>query len=193
MAASGTRPFRPVRRDLAVQITPPIEPELIDKRSALSDEPPSLAQVRLLAQLMDSAFEIPGLRMRVGLDAILGLLPGVGDLASSFVSLYILQAANRRGVSRLILSRMAFNVLVDWLVGSIPLAGDVFDVFWKSNQKNVHLLLQHKGTPANGRRSKTGDWLFLGLLIATLMLVFAGSLAITLFIASRMTRWLLAD
>ena len=176
-----------------MQITPPIEPELIDKRSALSDEPPSLVQVRLLAQLMDSAFEIPGLRMRVGLDAILGLLPGVGDLASSFVSLYILQAANRRGVSRLILSRMAFNVLVDWLVGSIPLAGDAFDVFWKSNQKNVHLLLQHKGAPANGRRSKTGDWLFLGLLITILMLVFAGSLAITLFIASRMTRWLLAD
>lgn len=176
-----------------MHITPQIEPELIDKPSARSDEPPSLAQVRLLAKLMDSAFEIPGLRMRIGLDAILGLLPGVGDLASSLVSLYILQTANRRGVSRPILARMALNVLIDWLVGSIPLAGDVFDVFWKSNQKNVNLLLQHDGTPENRRRSKTGDWLFLGLLIALLMLVFAGSLALTLFIVSRMTHWLWTD
>ena len=131
--------------------------------------------------------------MRVGLDAILGLLPGAGDVASSFVSLYILQTANRRGVSRLILSRMAFNVLVDWLVGSIPLAGDVFDVFWKSNQRNVNLLLQHNGTPANGRRSKTGDWLFFGMLITILVTVLAGSLSITYFIASQLTGWAMAD
>ncbi len=173
--------------------TPLIEPELIDKRFGMPDEAPGLAQVTFLAHLMDSAIEIPGLRIRIGLDAILGLLPGAGDLASSFVSLYILQVAHRRGVSRLTLIQMAFNVLVDWLVGSIPLAGDAFDIFWKSNQKNVHLLLQHEGTPASGRRSKTGDWLFFGMLITILVTVLAGSLSITYFIASQLTGWMMAD
>ena len=170
--------------------TPPLEPELIDKRSAVSHGPVDLQHLRLLARLMDSAFEIPGLKLRFGVDAILGLLPGIGDLATSFVSLYILQEAQRRGVSRVTLTRMSVNILIDWLVGSIPLLGDAFDVVWKSNQKNVELLIQHESTPATRRRRKIGDWFFLALLISILLMVLAGSLTLTYFIVLSLTRWL---
>jgi len=170
-----------------------IEPELIDKRFERPDETHSLAHVKMLAQLMDSAIEIPGLRIRVGLDALLGLVPGAGDLASSFVSLYIVRVAHRSGVSRLTLARMMFNILCDWIVGSIPLAGDVFDIFWKANQKNVKLLLEHEAAVAGERRSKTGDWLFLSLLIAISVTVLVVSVFITLLILSRLTRWIFAE
>lgn len=173
--------------------TRPLIPELIDKRSAAPGGAPDLEHLKLLARLMDSAFEIPGLRLRFGLDAILGLLPGIGDLASSFVSLYILQEAQRRGVSRVTLTRMSFNTLVDLLIGSIPLLGDAFDVVWKSNQKNVELLIQHESTPANRRRRKIGDWFFLALLIAILMTFLAGSLTLTYYMVVSLTRWLSPD
>ena len=173
--------------------TRPLEPELIDKRSAVPAGTLDLEQLKLLARLMDSAFEIPGLRLRFGLDAILGLLPGIGDLASSFVSLYILQEAQRRGVSRVTLARMSFNTLVDLLVGSIPLLGDAFDVVWKSNQKNVALLIQHESSPEARRRRKIGDWFFLALLIAILLTVLAGSLTLTFFMVSSLARWLSPD
>jgi hypothetical protein len=170
--------------------TRPLEPELIDKRSVVPDGTLDLEHLKLLAKLMDSAFEIPGLRLRFGVDAILGLFPGIGDLATSFVSLYILQEAQRRGVSRVTLTRMSFNVLVDLLVGSIPMLGDVFDVVWKSNQKNVKLLIQHESTPEARRRRKVGDWFFLALLISILMTVLAGSLTLTYFMVVSLTRWL---
>jgi hypothetical protein len=173
-----------------VNSTQPLEPELIDKRDTAAHGTVDLEHLKLLARLMDSVFEIPGLKMRFGIDAILGLLPGVGDLVASFVSLYILQEAQRRGVSRVTLTRMSANILIDWLVGSIPLAGDVFDLVWKSNQKNVALLIQHESNPATRRRRKIGDWFFLALLISILLTVLAGSLALSLFIIVSLTRWL---
>ena len=176
-----------------MQNTTMIEPELIDKRFERPDESPGLAKVKILAQLMDSAVEIPGLRIRVGLDALLGLLPGAGDMVSSLVSLYIVQVAHRSGVSRLTLARMTFNILCDWIVGSIPLAGDIFDIFWKANQRNVKLLLEHERASAGARRSKTADWLFLSLLIAILVTVLVGSVLITLFLLSWLTRGIFAE
>ena len=168
-------------------------PELIDRRVNSPEEDRSLAQIKLLSRLMDSAIEIPGLKTRIGLDAVLGLIPGVGDIASSFASFYILQVANRRGASRLTLLHMTFNILCDWIIGSVPLAGDVFDIFWKSNQRNVKLLLQDKGAVVGVHRSRTGDKLFLGGLIVTLLAVLAGSVLVTLFLFSRVTRWFLAE
>ena len=168
-------------------------PELIDKRVYRLEGDRSLAQITLLAKLMDSAVEIPGLKTRIGLDAVLGLIPGVGDIASSFVSFYVLQVANRRGASRITLLHMTFNILCDWIIGSVPLAGDVFDIFWKSNQRNVKLLLQDQGAVAGVHRSRTGDKLFLGGLVVTLLAVLAGSLFVTLFLLSRLTRWFLAE
>jgi hypothetical protein len=173
-----------------VNNTNSIEADVPDERSELPDDNARFSQVKLLARLMDSAVEIPGLRTRIGLDAVLGLIPGVGDIATSFVSLYILQVANRSGVSRLTLARMTFNIVCDWVVGSIPLAGDVFDVFWKSNQRNVKLLLEQKGATAKANRSKTGDWLFLGILMAILLTVLVVSVFFTLFVLARLTGWI---
>lgn len=165
----------------------PLEPEVIDNRTTQS-APADLEQLKFLATLMDSIFEIPGIRLRFGLDAILGLIPGLGDFATSFVTLYILQEAHRRGVSRLTLARMGFNILIDWLVGTVPLVGDLFDIGWKSNNKNVALLLEHSA--AGEQKRTTGDWIFLVCIIAGLLLVLAGSLALSYFVVSSMVRWL---
>lgn len=96
-----------------------------------------------LAYLLDERFSIPGTNWRFGLDAIIGLVPGFGDLVTSAISAYIVLEARRLGISRVMLLRMSWNVILDTLLGSIPLAGDVFDAGWKANRRNVRLLMQH--------------------------------------------------
>ena len=86
---------------------------------------------------MDTAFEVPGLGWRFGFDALIGLIPGVGDVATTFVSLYLLVLAGRMGLPRITVARMGLNVAIDMLRGSLPLVGDVFDVWWKSNKMNA--------------------------------------------------------
>src|SRR3954466_7379955 len=90
-----------------------------------------------LAWLLDSSIPIPGTRLTIGLDALIGLLPFIGDLIGVALSSYILAEANRMGVGRAILTRMAFNVAIEGVVGIVPLFGDAFDATWKANQKNV--------------------------------------------------------
>jgi hypothetical protein len=136
-------------------------------------------ELEQLARWMDSVFHIPGLGIRFGLDAILGLLPGLGDLATSVVSLYILGAASRYGVPRVTLLRMALNIMVDVALGSLPFVGDAFDVFWKANDKNVALLKRHvQSTPAQERRGRRSDWLFVALLCVIVLSLVAGSVAL---------------
>ena len=96
-------------------------------------------RLRRIAHLMDSSIRVPGTRYRVGLDALIGLIPGVGDAAGLAVSAYVVLAARRRGVPRRTLARMAANVGVDALVGSIPVLGDVFDLGFKANRRNLRL------------------------------------------------------
>lgn len=102
-----------------------------------------LLKLEQLADLMDSRFVIPGTDIRVGLDAILGLVPGIGDTASLAVSGYIIHKARKAGVHPWLLSRMSYNVFIDWLVGLVPVVGDVLDVRIKANKKNVELLRAH--------------------------------------------------
>ena len=102
-----------------------------------------LAQVRFIARLMDDQFAIPGTNIRFGLDFILGLFPGLGDAATSLISLLIVHHAWQSGASKLTLARMLGNVGVDFLVGSVPVVGDAFDVVWKANRKNARLLEAH--------------------------------------------------
>ncbi len=142
-------------------------------------------ELEALADWLDSVFHIPGIGIRFGLDAILGLIPGVGDTLSSLASLYILHAATRYGVPRATIMRMAMNVAVDYAVGSIPLVGDVFDVFWKSNKWNVALLRRHVAAgPQERRRATWGDRAFVAAMIAGLLLILAGSVAVTLWLIS---------
>jgi hypothetical protein len=96
-----------------------------------------------LATLMDDAYQIPGTQYRVGLDGLLGLIPGIGDLATLVIGGLVLQEARRLGVSRWTQARMLANYALDFSVGLIPLAGDVFDVAFKAHRKNVRLLQQH--------------------------------------------------
>src|SRR5687767_5126994 len=98
---------------------------------------PVAPELEMLGHLMDNAFRVPGTNFRFGLDPVLGLIPGVGDFASSVVSVLILISAVRYGVPRITLIRMALNVGLDFVVGAIPIVGDVFDAWWKSNQRNL--------------------------------------------------------
>ena len=102
-----------------------------------------MQQLDALANLMDSAFVIPGTKITVGLDAVIGLLPVVGDTLSVLVSSYIVKEAHRLGVPGHVKLRMGGNIFMDWLIGLVPLAGDLFDIGWKANRKNVELIRRH--------------------------------------------------
>jgi len=110
----------------------------------------ALARITLVAKLMDSAFVIPGLNRRVGLDAVLGLIPGIGDAVSAALASYIIWEARQLGLPRWKIARMVANVAVDTAIGAIPLAGDVFDVFFKSNMRNLRIIQDHVGTRKRG-------------------------------------------
>ena len=138
-----------------------------------------------LSRWMDGLFRVPGTGWRFGLDALVGLVPGVGDLATTAVSLYILASGVRYRVPKVTLLRMGANVAVDYVLGSVPFVGDLFDAFWKSNQMNVELL-RKRATVAPGEESKArvGDWLFLGLIVLVLLALLVGSLAVAFWILS---------
>lgn len=112
-----------------------------------------LIKLEQLADLMDNRFVIPGTSIRIGLDAILGVLPGIGDTLSVAVSGYIIHKAREAGVHPWLLARMSWNVFVDWLIGIIPFFGDIFDVGWKANRMNIQLLKEHFKTRPVDRKS----------------------------------------
>ena len=103
----------------------------------------ALQRLERLARLLDSEFRVPGTRFRFGLDGLVGLLPGVGDAAGLAISSYIVLEAWRLGAPAHILVRMIANLVVDSAVGSVPIAGDLFDMAWKANSRNMNLLLGH--------------------------------------------------
>jgi hypothetical protein len=139
-------------------------------------------ELERLARWMDSVFEIPFLKLRFGLDAILGLLPGGGDVGAALVSVYILSAANRYGIPRITILRMALNIALDFVVGSIPIAGDLFDAYWKSNDRNVALLRRHlNATPTTARKLRRADHWFIAIVIVALGLLLVASLALAYF------------
>jgi len=180
------RTFQSNRRPFSLSQQP------VESQSSRRDLPPATdANLEALARWMDSAFYVPGLDMRFGFDALLGLIPGFGDTVTSFISIYIMNAARRYGVPRVTLMRMAANIALDYVVGSVPLLGDVFDVYWKANLKNVALLRNHLlATPAEERRARAGDWLFMVALVFGLFAILAGSLAIAYLVVSRLAHLL---
>ena len=126
-----------------------------------------------LAFYLDDLFRIPGVGWRFGLDALIGLVPNVGDTLTSFASFYILLAGVRYGVPKITLLRMAFNIGLDYVVGSIPLIGDAFDFFWKSNKQNMELIR----TRATGKgKGTTSDYIFIFAIIGVLVLLLIGSI-----------------
>ncbi|MCU0685040.1 MAG: DUF4112 domain-containing protein [Polyangiaceae bacterium] len=144
-----------------------------------------------LARWMDDAFRIPVIGARFGLDALLGLVPGFGDTATSLVAFYVLIAAVRRRVPKVTVARMGLNIAIDYLVGALPFVGDAFDLWWKANRRNLELLRRHAPSPqAPARGSTFGDWIFVGAIIAGLVMLLVGSLVVAAFLAGALWRWL---
>ena len=135
-----------------------------------------LRWVERIARLMDSQFQLPGTRFRFGLDPLLGLLPIVGDLSSTAVSVALLLTMLRHGASGAVVVRMAFNILLDTVVGAIPILGNLFDFAYKSNERNVALLRRHY---AEGRHTGSGKGLvallLLGFLVVSGLVVWGGA------------------
>lgn len=132
-----------------------------------------------LSTYLDGLFKVPGTGWRFGLDSLIGLVPNVGDVATSFASFYILIAGVRYGVPKITLLRMAFNIGLDYVVGSIPLLGDTFDFFWKSNKQNMDLIRERGAGKGAGT---TGDYVFVFGIIALLILILIASILASLFI-----------
>jgi len=99
-----------------------------------------IARLDALASLLDTAILIPGTNVRFGLDAVIGLVPGIGDAITTMLSLYIVKEARALGAPRHVILRMLGNVALDGVVGAVPLAGDLFDVMWRANRRNMKLL-----------------------------------------------------
>jgi hypothetical protein len=132
--------------------------------------------LRSLEILLDEAFRVPGTQFRFGIDGIVGLIPGLGDVLAGLVSLVFPLAAWIRGVPYVTLVRMTVNIGIGVLVGSIPFFGDLFDIAWKANRRNYRLLQRHLHEP---RRHNWRDWAFLFLLASALAFIF--SIPILLF------------
>jgi hypothetical protein len=150
---------------------------------------PVAPELEMLSHLMDNAFQVPGTNIRFGLDPILGLVPGIGDFASMLVSALILASAVRYGVPRITLIRMALNTGLDFVVGAIPVVGDAFDVWFKSNQRNLELLQRRAAAYGPARqRATTADWAFVLMLVAILIGLLAGSIAFIWFVFGQLAR-----
>ena len=137
--------------------------------------PRELVHVRALAQLLDSAFTIPGTKFKIGLDALIGLIPGIGDAIGMLVGGYIVTTAARLGAPRAVLMRMLLNLGTDAVAGSVPLVGDVLDAAWRANVKNAALLEQAIADPR--RTGRTSAWVVAGLALAVVAIT-AGGLAL---------------
>ena len=119
----------------------PLIPEVIEPDEKI---PQDLVALRNFARLMDQAFPIPGTNIRVGLDAVVGLVPGVGDVVGGIMSTWIILGALRHRVRPGIIMRMIGNVVIDLLFGAVPVAGDVFDFMFEENMRNMRLLELHR-------------------------------------------------
>jgi len=131
-----------------------------------------VTQVQLVADLLDRAIRIPGTNIRFGLDPIIGLIPGAGDMVGAGLSGYVIVLAARAGAPRSVLTRMVANVAIDSLLGSVPAVGDLFDFAWKSNTKNVELLKAHIDRPAEATGASRG---FVAIMLLLLALLAAGA------------------
>jgi hypothetical protein len=136
----------------------------------------TLQRLRTLARVMDDAVRVPGTNIRVGLDALIGLVPGVGDVAGGAATAYTIMAAERMGAPKAVLVRMVWNVLVDTVVGSVPFLGDLFDIGFKANRRNVQLLEAYTAAPQQTQRASHA---FVIGMLALVGLIVAGGLAFT--------------
>jgi len=138
-----------------------------------------------LAYVMDEVVRVPGTKFRFGLDPLLGLIPGIGDTSSALVSAFALVQAVRVGVPKVLLMRMALNVLVNEVIGVVPVVGDAFSFWFKSNARNYEIIKTHRlGTSV----AKKSDWIFVIGFLALLVAVVCVGIAISLFALAALGR-----
>jgi hypothetical protein len=171
-------PTRSPAAELEWEVLPPEEKQ---KRQEL--EP----LFRWLALIMDNILRLPGTQFRFGLDPLMGLIPGIGDTGSTIISAMALIAAARRGLPKILLARMSLNILINEVVGIIPIAGDAFSFWFKSNARNYDLLRRHTAAP---RRSTKSDWIFVALVIGALIVILLVSLAVSFWLLYAIARLL---
>ena len=136
---------------------------------------------------MDDLFRVPVLGWRFGLDALVGLIPGIGDTGTSLASFYILASAVRHGVPKITLLRMGMNIGFDYLIGSLPVVGDIADVWWKSNKKNIALLRKRATVSAEeARAGSISDWIFVGGIIVLLIGLGITSAVVSIYLLSKL-------
>jgi hypothetical protein len=139
--------------------------------------------LQTLERYLDGLFRIPGVGWRIGLDGLLGLIPGAGDWITAATSVYILMAAARYRVPKITILRMALNIAIDFLLGALPFVGDILDFFWKSNRKNLRLLVERAEIgPGEERRGSFGDWLFVGGIIILLLGLLLASVTVSAYL-----------
>jgi hypothetical protein len=132
-----------------------------------------LAEMEVLAWLLDNSIPIPIIGRRIGLDAIVGFVPGLGDVLSGGLGVFVVIRGAMLGLPNIVLARMMANVAIDFVVGVVPVLGDAFDLWFKSNQRNVNLARRYLAEPDASTR---GQWLFLLVIVGVLLLVMLGAL-----------------
>jgi Domain of unknown function (DUF4112) len=139
--------------------------------------------LELLSHILDDYFRIPGTDIRFGIDGIIGLIPGLGDILTGLASCIIVLAGWFRGVPYVTLVRMLANLAIDVVIGAIPFLGDLFDIAWKPNRRNYKLLTRHLAEP---RRHTWRDWCALASIAAVLLLLLLAPLAVALWILAHL-------
>jgi hypothetical protein len=145
------------------------------------------SRFRWLALIMDDLLRVPGTKFRFGLDPIIGLVPGIGDVTAAIVSAVAFVHAARSGVPKILLARMAMNILINELVGIIPGLGDAFSFWFKSNLRNYQLLRRYSAAPTGSRRA---DWLFVIAVLTLLFLIVCAGFIVTIFVLGSIGRFL---
>lgn len=141
---------------------------------------------RWIALLMDNLIRVPGTQFRIGIDPLIGLIPGLGDTGSAMVSALALIQAARQGVPKIVLARMSVNILLNELIGIVPGIGDAFSFWFKSNARNYELIKKHTAAAGPARKSGRSDWIFvIGVLLALGLIVSAG-IFISLFVLQQL-------
>jgi hypothetical protein len=169
-------------RTLEWEVLPP--EERFDRRQAKASLEPLF---RWLALIMDDFLRFPGTKLRFGLDPIIGLLPGIGDVTAAIISALAFVHAARSGVPKILLTRMALNILINEFVGIIPGLGDAFSFWFKSNVRNYELLRQYSAAPARPRR---GDWIFVIAVLSLLFVIVCAGLIVTVVVLQVISRFL---
>jgi hypothetical protein len=171
--------YRPPLQEIEWEVLPPEE-----KRKRQGLEP----LFKWLALIMDEFIRVPGTKFKFGLDPLIGLLPGLGDTGSALVSAFALVQAARLGVPKILLARMSLNILINELVGIVPVIGDAFSFWFKSNVRNYQIIKDHAAAP--GGVSRRSDWIFVIAVLVLLFVIVGCGLLITFLFLREIARLL---